>query len=146
MQHKFEKAVALHRKGRLAEAKAIYQRILKQAPKNADALHLLGVVAAQTNDFARSVELIGRALEVRPDDAAFHSNLGNALRALGRAEADAVVPGNADDDLLRCGRRRCKHDGNRRGCERPDAMLRRRVRQSCSHPISPRRTLSLDKF
>lgn len=89
MQDKFEKAIALHRKGKLAEAKAIYQKILKAAPKNADALHLLGVVAAQTKDFARSVELIGRAIAIRPDDAAFHSNLGNALRALGRA-AEAV--------------------------------------------------------
>ena len=40
-------AIALHTAGRLTEAEQAYRRILLVDPENADALHLLGVVAHQ---------------------------------------------------------------------------------------------------
>jgi len=39
-----EHAVALHKQGRIADAKTIYEALLKINAKNFNALHLLGVV------------------------------------------------------------------------------------------------------
>ena len=40
-------ALGHHQAGRLAEAEAIYRQVLAQFPDHADALHLLGVLAAR---------------------------------------------------------------------------------------------------
>ena len=77
-----EEAVALHKQGALNEAAQVYQGILTQDPHQADALHLLGVIAHQQGDSARAVELINRAMGLRPSTAAFHANLAEAYRAL----------------------------------------------------------------
>lgn len=82
VQAKLQQALALHQKGCLPEAEAIYLDILSDQPKHADALHLLGVVAAQTNNHQGAVDLIGRAIQIYPDNAFFHCNLGNSLKAL----------------------------------------------------------------
>ena len=52
-----------------------------------DALHMLGVIAAQTNAYPRAVELIGKAIESSPDNAVAHNNLGNALADLKQQDA-----------------------------------------------------------
>jgi tetratricopeptide (TPR) repeat protein len=77
-------AVCAHQQGRLAQARAGYEAVLRIDPHNFDALHLLGVVALQSKDLSRAVELIGRALTCNPGVALAHSNLGNALLELGR--------------------------------------------------------------
>jgi protein O-GlcNAc transferase len=83
-----EEALALarahHRAGRLDLAELVYRQILAAAPQQADALHLLGVIAHQTGQHALAVERIRQAIAVRPADAAFHSNLAEAHRALGQ--------------------------------------------------------------
>jgi Tfp pilus assembly protein PilF len=84
---KLEQATALHRAGNLAQAKAAYEDILRVDPRQADALHLLAVVAGQTGDFAPAVELFGQAIALEPGNAAFHCNLGNAQKELGQAQA-----------------------------------------------------------
>ncbi len=80
-------AVRAHQAGRLDAAEALYRRILSQAPRQRDALHLLGVIAHQRGDQARAVSLIDRAIAVDGRDPAFHNNRGTALLALGRLEA-----------------------------------------------------------
>jgi predicted O-linked N-acetylglucosamine transferase (SPINDLY family) len=80
-----------HRNGRLKEAERIYIRILKTNPNQPDALHLLGILAIQTGEPDVAVELIGRAIGIKPNAAAFHDNLADAFAALGRpAEALAA--------------------------------------------------------
>lgn len=81
-------AVKLHGEGRQAEAERLYKDIINTHPTNADAWHLLGVVAYQRRDFAAAVERIRTAIAISDTNAAFHSNLGLALHAAGRlAEA-----------------------------------------------------------
>jgi tetratricopeptide (TPR) repeat protein len=81
-------ALEHHRRGALADAARIYETLLAAEPGHPDALHLLGVVALQQGRLGQAVELIGRAIGIRPDVAAYHANLGEAYRALGRvAEA-----------------------------------------------------------
>lgn len=81
-------AVKLHGAGRHAEAERLYKEIIDAHPANADAWHLLGVVAYQRRDFAAAVERIRTALAISDANPAFHSNLGLALHAGGQlAEA-----------------------------------------------------------
>jgi tetratricopeptide (TPR) repeat protein len=86
----FAEALARHKAGRLAEADALYRRVLADNPRHVDALHLAGVIAAQSGRHAEAEALIGRALALSPDFALAHYNHGNALRALGR-HADALA-------------------------------------------------------
>ena len=48
-------AIALHQQGMLGQAEAIYRQLLAIEPRNADALHLLGVIACQTGSHQDSV-------------------------------------------------------------------------------------------
>jgi predicted O-linked N-acetylglucosamine transferase (SPINDLY family) len=86
LQAKFNRGLALHQQGKLAEAERIYSEVLEQAPNHFDALHLLGVIAVQTKQTERAVELITKAIGLNAKLAAAHSNLGSALRDLSRPE------------------------------------------------------------
>ena len=86
-QAKLQQAIALHQKGQLPQAQALYEEILTTQPKHFDSLHLLGVIAYQTNDHQRAVDLIGKAIELYPKNAAFYSNRGSALKALQQLDA-----------------------------------------------------------
>jgi tetratricopeptide (TPR) repeat protein len=88
--HLLIEAVSRHRAGRLAEAASLYQQVLRSHPRNADALHLLGVVAHQTGDHPRAVVLIRKAIARNPNIAAYHNNLGAALLALDRREEAGI--------------------------------------------------------
>jgi predicted O-linked N-acetylglucosamine transferase (SPINDLY family) len=79
--------LALHQQGRLGEAQDFYRQALQLQPRHFSALHLLGVLAAQSKEPQRAVELIGEALSIDPRSAPAHNNYGNALRELGRHEA-----------------------------------------------------------
>ena len=79
-------AVALHQQGQLAQAEVIYRQILTIEPRSADALHLLGVIAHQTGNNKVAVDLIDRAIEANPNEAAFYSNRGLALQELKQFE------------------------------------------------------------
>ncbi|WP_175793082.1 tetratricopeptide repeat protein, partial [Burkholderia ambifaria] len=52
--------------------------------------HLFGVLRHQQGQHAEAADLVGRAVELRPGDAALQLNLGNALNALGRHD-DALA-------------------------------------------------------
>jgi len=92
-----------HQAGNLAEAEALYRRILSRDPRHADAMHLLGVLADQSGRPEEAVDLIEQAIAI--NDASFYrNNFGNVLRRLGRfdeaaahyARAVALKPGNTE--------------------------------------------------
>ncbi len=88
----FQQAQALHQAGRLAEAEALYRRVLESDPGNAPALHFLGVVACQTGNLDAAEQLIGQAIARRPDDADAHNNLAGVYLDRGKmAKAKAVL-------------------------------------------------------
>jgi hypothetical protein len=47
VQAQLVEAIALHQRGHLAQAREMYEAILKGNPRHFDALHLLGVIAAR---------------------------------------------------------------------------------------------------
>lgn len=79
-----DRALHLHRAGRLDDAAAIYRKILQAVPDQADALQLLGAVEGQRGHHEQALELLSRAVDSAPGNAAAHNNLGNALAQLQR--------------------------------------------------------------
>ncbi len=82
----FDQAVAHHQAGRLDEASAMYCQVLQQCVNHADSLHMLGVIEHQKGEHLRAIETISQAIRLNPRAATYHSNLGLALRALGRID------------------------------------------------------------
>lgn len=87
LQARFRQGLALHNQGQREQARLIYLEVLKTEPRHFDALHMLAVIAAQTGDPARSLELIDLAIQIRPGVASTYSNRGNALSAMQKYDA-----------------------------------------------------------
>ena len=83
----FDQALALHQNGQLGAAQDGYNQILARQPRHGDALHLMGVLAAQRDEHARAAEWIAQAIAVDPHKADYHYNLGIALQGLGQLPA-----------------------------------------------------------
>jgi tetratricopeptide (TPR) repeat protein len=90
IQGRLEQALAHHRAGRLAEAEAIYRHILTIDARHADGLHLLGMLEHQRGYHETAIEMIGQAISVSPNVAAYHSNLGTILQARGQLDEAAA--------------------------------------------------------
>ncbi len=84
-------AFAAHGAGRLEEAERGYRAVLAAEPGQADAWHLLGVIAQQRGQSAQAVEHIRRALAVSGPRGAYLANLGVALEALGQSNEAATA-------------------------------------------------------
>jgi len=82
----FQQALQHHQARRLKEAELLYRQILAQQPGHADALHMLGVLAAQMGRHDVAAQLIRQALATKPDNAQACYNLGNALQASGQTD------------------------------------------------------------
>ena len=72
-----------HRQGDIAQAMERYTEVLRNDPKNADALYYIAVVACQDGQFQQGVDLARRAIAVGPPQARMHNLLGQALYRLG---------------------------------------------------------------
>ncbi len=93
--------VRLHRLGDLRKADNCYRRVLRLDPRQADALHLAGLIAHQTGEQERALTLIERALAVNVRQAPFHNSHGVVLLALDRlADAEAAFLRALDCDPL----------------------------------------------
>jgi len=89
VDQEIQRAIQHHQAKQLAEAEAIYRRILQQNPNHPDALRLLGMVAMQTGHSDAAIELLSRSIQAKPDVAETHASLGNILAMKGRLD-DAI--------------------------------------------------------
>ena len=81
--HPLHAALALHKSGRLDDARLAYERMLSTSPEHVEALNLLGVLHLQQGRAAQAAAVLGKAASKRPDRSDIHNNFGNALRAQG---------------------------------------------------------------
>ncbi|HEV2958057.1 MAG TPA: tetratricopeptide repeat protein [Xanthobacteraceae bacterium] len=81
------RAILLHRAGRIADAQAVCREILERAPRHFDALHLLGVTEYQSGRHDEADRLLEQALLVEPRSPAACSNHGIVLHELKRYDA-----------------------------------------------------------
>jgi protein O-GlcNAc transferase len=79
-------ALALQRRGEFAAAEEVCRSHLTQQPLDADALHLLGILALLSGRPQAAVEPISRSLESNPQQPVAHMNLGVALQHLNERE------------------------------------------------------------
>jgi tetratricopeptide (TPR) repeat protein len=96
-------ALDQHRQGRLREAEKLYKRVLKAVPENFDALHLLGLIKAQTGQMGEAYRLMSAALKINTRTRDAWMNFANVLHALKRDDealaaldsALALTPGDS---------------------------------------------------
>ena len=81
-----QSAIKHHQNGELEQAEVLYREVLQIEPNNADALHLLGVIANQRGQNEIAVDLIEKAIKVDQAVPFYHYNAGNAYSALNKFE------------------------------------------------------------
>lgn len=86
MENDLRTAWRFHQENRDADAARCFHHLLEREPGNAAAWHLYGILHHQNGYHARAAELIGRAIDLRPEAAAYHANLAEVQRALGQCE------------------------------------------------------------
>jgi tetratricopeptide (TPR) repeat protein len=79
----YKDAMAHFNGGRLVEAGALCQCILRLLPEHADTLHLLGLIYHQSGQHLRAIDLLSNAIRLNPQNAQFFNNYGEIHRALG---------------------------------------------------------------
>jgi tetratricopeptide (TPR) repeat protein len=80
------------RHGFIADADEIVRRVVAAEPDNAEARHMLGIVAHQSGKLAEAIDHVRRAAELKPDVALYHANLGEMCRLAGRTD-EAIAAG-----------------------------------------------------
>ena len=84
-----QQALAHHQAGELAQAGAVYQRVLALQPQLAMAHNNLGLACVALGQPIQAVRHFQQAPACQPDDADAHNTLGSALAAVGRPDAAA---------------------------------------------------------
>jgi len=77
-------AIEHHQAGRLEQAETGYRDVLSSDPDNADAIHLLGVIAFQRGDLEDARASVTQAISLDPSVALYHANLGRIAKARGQ--------------------------------------------------------------
>ena len=104
MSELVDRALALHRAGRLDEAESLYGAALAANADDAGAMRLLGLLKTQQGKHSEALTLVTGALKRDPNSPKAHATLGSILQALNRYEealasydsAIAIDPGLAE--------------------------------------------------
>ncbi|WP_422926385.1 tetratricopeptide repeat-containing sulfotransferase family protein [Singulisphaera sp. PoT] len=76
-------ALEFHRRGDLPQAARLYEQAIAENPQRHEALHLLGLVALQSRQLGKAMELLSRAASLAPSEASYHASLAEAHWNLG---------------------------------------------------------------
>lgn len=74
---------ALHQTRQFDQARAGYLALLRKNPRDVDVLHGLGILCAQTENFADATRYLETALKYQPDSSILQLHLANALKTQG---------------------------------------------------------------
>ncbi|HJT07227.1 MAG TPA: tetratricopeptide repeat protein, partial [Stellaceae bacterium] len=77
-----------HRAGQIGPAMDRYTEVLRNDPRDADALYYIAMIACQDGQYDKGIELARRALAFKPGQARAHILIGQALHRQGKI-ADA---------------------------------------------------------
>ena len=100
----FQAAEAQLRAGNLAAAATLYTALLAGSPGDPDLLHRLGIIAGQRGDLDRALDLIGQALEQRPDAWDCRQNFALTLERKGDRAGAAAQYGLMAKGMAAAGR------------------------------------------
>ena len=79
-----DQAIALHQQGEFEQAESAYRQVLEKNPRDASALHLLGLLCAGKGDMAQAEAMVRSAVAIDERYAEAHNNLGKLLCQQGR--------------------------------------------------------------
>ena len=104
-QHALKDALMLLQQGRVDEAETICNAVLAADSRNAEALHLSGIIRHQQGRYVEALRLVGAALDATPGSAGMFTNCGVILGALARHEEalasfDCALTMQAGDAIL----------------------------------------------
>jgi predicted TPR repeat methyltransferase len=124
-------AVSHHRTGRLADAEALYEAVLRHQPERVEVLNFLGILRHQCDRLEDAARLFARVVQLAPASDGAWNNLGNVLIGLGRLDdAAAAFKSSLElaetpqgwSNLSRVFRRRDRFDLGEQACRRALAM------------------------
>ena len=123
-----QQALQHHHAGNLPVAEALCRQVLQQHPGHAQALFLLGVMAAQDRHYRQAVELLQQAAAGAPNRPEIYDTLGSCLYGLGRLDealaayqqAVALQPDFAEalSNLSQVLREKQRHDEAIQACQK----------------------------
>ncbi|MCP4457356.1 MAG: tetratricopeptide repeat protein [Cytophagales bacterium] len=90
LQQLFSHAMSLYQQGDLKGAEISFNQLLRDHPDYPDALHMLGLVYAQQNQFDSAISHIERAIRGNPTNTIFQNNLGETYKRK-RDDKNALV-------------------------------------------------------
>ena len=79
VKSELDRAISYHQNGQLRPAERIYRSILEFHPRNAEVLHLLGLLAWQTDRCEVAINLIRQASQIKPNKMLFLRDLARFL-------------------------------------------------------------------
>lgn len=102
-QQLFSRAVQAQIDGQLDEAVRLLRRLLREQPRDHEALHQLGLVRWQLGERDEALDALEASAAMQPAEARYQANLGNVYQATGRTRAAlaalqravALQPGHA---------------------------------------------------
>ena len=86
-----ETAVSCQQNGEFAKAEELYRRIIKLNPKNADALHLLGLLMHQKGENKYALKYMKKSLKYLSRNPACLNNIGLVYKSLGKLREAKLV-------------------------------------------------------
>src|SRR5437660_1392546 len=81
-----QRAHERYRVGDLAQAESICRQILTRDPNCANALHGLGLIACQRDEYEVAAKFLEQAIRLSPGDAIAYCNLGTVYQSLNRPD------------------------------------------------------------
>ena len=82
-----EAGLKCYRQGNLAAAEEHFRQVVSRDSSSIHGLNLLGMICVNTGREDEAVQLITRALEIKPSDAQAHGNLGLAYQRMGNLDS-----------------------------------------------------------
>ncbi|MBX7072602.1 MAG: tetratricopeptide repeat protein [Pirellulales bacterium] len=86
-QPMLDRALTLHRAGRMAEAERLYQQLLARQPDCVQTLHRYGLLLHAAGQLRAAIDLLRRAVARQPKSAELRNDLAGALAAAGERGA-----------------------------------------------------------
>lgn len=73
----------MHKAGLLDEASVGYLALLRKNPRDVQAIHALGIISAQQDDFPQAIDYLNKAIELNPNDETLYLHLANIFKMQG---------------------------------------------------------------
>ena len=114
----FQQGMSLLNQGKLQQAREIFEKVVKINHRHFDAFNLLGIIAAQLNEFELAKNLFDKAIKINPNNAAFYCNQANVFKELNELEKainsyDKAIVSNKEYALAYCNRSIALYELNR---------------------------------